>query len=96
MDRDIVVIGGSACVLDPLKQIAADLRRDLPAAVAICVHTSATAKSALAPILNRSGGLQEGRAGLAGQATDFAIAARIDTRQRSTISSSISTSAEAW
>ena len=56
--RDIVVIGGSAGALEPLKQIVTDLPADLPAAVVVVLHLSATARSALAPILNRAGGLQ--------------------------------------
>lgn len=56
--RDIVVIGGSAGALDPLRQIVADLPPDLPAAVVVCLHTAATARSALVSILDRAGGMQ--------------------------------------
>ena len=58
MGRDLIVIGGSAGALEPLRQIAADLPADLPASVMVVLHLSSTAKSALAPILNRSGGLR--------------------------------------
>ena len=58
MHRDVVVIGGSAGALDPLKQIVGDLPANLPAAVVVVLHLAATSKSALAPILNRVGGLQ--------------------------------------
>jgi two-component system chemotaxis response regulator CheB len=56
--RDLVVIGGSAGALEPLKQIVADLPPDLPAAVLVVIHLATTTKSALAPILNRVGGMQ--------------------------------------
>ena len=58
MGHDVVVIGGSAGALDPIKEIVAELPPDTPAAVVIVVHMAATAKSALAPILNRLGGMQ--------------------------------------
>jgi two-component system, chemotaxis family, protein-glutamate methylesterase/glutaminase len=58
MARDIVVIGGSAGGLEALKPIAHDLPPDLPAAVLVVLHIPATAKSALAMILSRSGGLR--------------------------------------
>lgn len=57
MHRDIVVIGGSAGALEPLKQIISDLPVDLPAAVVVVLHLSATSWSALGTILNRIGGL---------------------------------------
>jgi two-component system chemotaxis response regulator CheB len=56
--RDIVVIGGSAGALEPLKLIVADLPADLPAAVLAVLHLSPNAPSTLGPILNRVGGLQ--------------------------------------
>jgi two-component system, chemotaxis family, protein-glutamate methylesterase/glutaminase len=56
--RDIVVIGGSAGALDPLKEIIGVLPSDLPAAVVVCLHLAATARSALAAIVNRAGALQ--------------------------------------
>lgn len=58
MNRDVVVIGGSAGALDPLKQIVMDLPADLPAAVVVVLHLGPTSRSALAPILNRLGGMQ--------------------------------------
>lgn len=51
------MIGGSAGALDPLKQIILDLPVDLPAAVIVVLHLATTSKSALAPILNRLGGM---------------------------------------
>ena len=56
--RDIVVIGGSAGALDPLKQIASDLPADLHAAVIVCIHMASTANTMLAAILNRAGGMR--------------------------------------
>lgn len=54
----MIVIGGSAGALKPLKQIVADLPAGLPAAVLVVLHLAATSKSALAPILSRIGGPQ--------------------------------------
>jgi two-component system, chemotaxis family, protein-glutamate methylesterase/glutaminase len=56
--RDVVVIGGSAGALDPLKDIVMDLPPDTQAAVVVVLHLSATAPSALATILGRLGGMQ--------------------------------------
>ncbi len=56
MGRDIVVIGGSAGALDPLKDIVVQLPVDMPAAVFGVLHIPSTARSALAVILNRLGG----------------------------------------
>ena len=56
MRRDIVVIGGSAGALDPLKEIAAGLPVELPAAVLAVLHMPASARSSLVAILNRVGG----------------------------------------
>lgn len=58
MHRDVVVIGGSAGALDPLKQIISDLPPDLPAAVLVVIHLSATSRSALGSILDRLGGMR--------------------------------------
>ncbi|HET7338641.1 MAG TPA: chemotaxis protein CheB [Candidatus Dormibacteraeota bacterium] len=58
MDRDVVVIGGSAGALDPLKQIVTDLSPDTPASVLVVLHVAATAPSALAAILSRLGGMR--------------------------------------
>lgn len=55
--RDIIVIGGSAGALDPLKLIIKELPADLAAAVIVVLHLGASSKTALAPILNRLGGL---------------------------------------
>ncbi len=54
----MIVVGGSAGALEPLKQIAGELPPDLEAAVIVVLHIPASAKSALAPILNRVGGPQ--------------------------------------
>jgi two-component system chemotaxis response regulator CheB len=53
--RRIVVIGGSAGSLESLKQIVSELPPDLPAAVFVAVHVAATARSTLAPLLQRRG-----------------------------------------
>jgi two-component system chemotaxis response regulator CheB len=53
--RDIVVVGASAGGLEPLRRLASDLRRDLPAAVFIVLHIPADQPSALAQVLDRSG-----------------------------------------
>jgi two-component system chemotaxis response regulator CheB len=58
VNRDVVVIGGSAGALDPLKLIIQDLPAGLPAAVVVVLHLAAMSRSALAPILNRVGGMQ--------------------------------------
>ena len=58
MRRDMIVIGGSAGALEPLKQIVADLPADLPAVVIAVIHLGATSHSALATILNRETGLR--------------------------------------
>lgn len=55
--RDVVVIGGSAGALEPLKQIVKDLPSDLPAAVVVVLHLAATATTSLAPILSHVGGM---------------------------------------
>ena len=54
--RDLVVIGGSAGALEPLKEIVAGLPADLPAAVAVVIHMGPTQPTMLGPILNRGGG----------------------------------------
>lgn len=56
--RDVIVIGGSAGALEPLKTIVADLPADLPASVLAVMHLSPNAPSTLAAILNRVGGMQ--------------------------------------
>ena len=55
--RDIVVIGGSAWALDPLKTIIAGLPADLPAAVFVVVHIPTDFSSALPEILEAAGKL---------------------------------------
>jgi two-component system chemotaxis response regulator CheB len=53
--RDIVVIGGSAGCLEPLKALVSRLPANLPAAIFIAVHVSPEAPSALPAILARAG-----------------------------------------
>lgn len=55
--RDIVVIGGSAWALGPLKKITAELPADLAAAVFIVIHIPADFPSALPQILDGAGKL---------------------------------------
>jgi two-component system chemotaxis response regulator CheB len=55
--RDIVVIGGSAGAIDPLKTIVAGLPRDLGASIFVVVHTSPDSPGVLAQILDRIGPL---------------------------------------
>ena len=56
--RDIVIIGGSAGALAPLKCIASLLPRDLPAAVFVVLHVSADFRSYIPQILNSAGPLE--------------------------------------
>jgi two-component system chemotaxis response regulator CheB len=56
-NRNVVVIGGSAGALEPLKEIVSKLPPDLPAAVLVALHIGPNSPSLLVPILNRSGGL---------------------------------------
>jgi two-component system chemotaxis response regulator CheB len=53
--RDIVVIGGSAGCIGPLKSLVSSLPADLPAAIFITVHVSPEAPSILPAILSRAG-----------------------------------------
>lgn len=53
--RDIVVIGGSAGSLGPLKALVSSLPADFPAAIFITVHVSPEAPSILPAILTRAG-----------------------------------------
>lgn len=57
-NRDVVVIGGSAGALEPLKMIVSDLPADLRASILVVLHHSPNSPSLLAPILNRSGALR--------------------------------------
>jgi two-component system chemotaxis response regulator CheB len=56
-NRDIVVIGGSAGALEPLRRLLSDLPGDLPAALFVVVHTAPNAHGALGRILDRAGPL---------------------------------------
>ncbi len=55
--RDLVVIGASVGGLEVLRQIAAGLPPEFPAAVCIVLHIAPEGPSALAPILGRAGPL---------------------------------------
>jgi two-component system chemotaxis response regulator CheB len=55
--QDIIVIGGSAGSLEPLSKILQGLRRSLPAAVFVAVHTAPQGEGALPTILERNGPL---------------------------------------
>ena len=55
--RDIVVIGGSAGALEPLRGLLGGLPGDFAAALFVVVHTAADAPSTLGPILDRAGPL---------------------------------------
>jgi two-component system, chemotaxis family, protein-glutamate methylesterase/glutaminase len=57
VNRDLVVIGGSAGGLDALCPLIAGLPGNLPAAVLVVLHMPAQADSALATIINRCGPL---------------------------------------
>ena len=53
----VIAIGASAGGLEPLREIVGSLPADLPAAICVVVHVSATSKSVLADILDRAGPL---------------------------------------
>jgi two-component system chemotaxis response regulator CheB len=53
----LVVVGGSAGSLDPLRTLAAGLPADFAAAVLVVMHVSSNGRSALAEILDRAGPL---------------------------------------
>ena len=55
--RDIVVIGGSAGALVPLRSIVSSFPEDLPATVFVVLHLAPDAPSFIPQILNRNGGL---------------------------------------
>lgn len=53
--RDIILVGGSAGCLGPLKALVSHLPRNLPAAIFITVHVSPEAPGILPAILTRAG-----------------------------------------
>lgn len=55
--RDIVVIGGSAGSIEPLRTIVSNLPADFPASIFITVHVAANSPSMLAKLLSRSSSL---------------------------------------
>ncbi len=55
--RDLVVVGASAGGVEALRDLAAGMPADLPAAVLVVLHTGPTVTSRLARILDRSGRL---------------------------------------
>lgn len=55
--RDLVVVGGSAGSLIPMRELVAALPADLPASVAVTMHVGEQARSMLPQILTRSGPL---------------------------------------
>ena len=55
--RDVVVIGGSAGSIQPLRELLAALPADLPGSVAVTIHVTEQARSQLPWILAHSGPL---------------------------------------
>jgi two-component system chemotaxis response regulator CheB len=55
--QKLVVIGGSAGALDPLREIVAGLPASFPAPVLVCLHLAAGARSRLPEILDAAGPL---------------------------------------
>src|SRR6266853_298703 len=56
--RDLIVIGGSAGSLEPLRKLVAGLPADLPAAILVVIHISSDFPSYLQQILRDSGSLR--------------------------------------
>jgi len=56
--RDLIVIGGSAGSLEPLRKLVAGLPADLPAAILVVIHISSDFPSYLQQILRNSGSLR--------------------------------------
>jgi two-component system chemotaxis response regulator CheB len=55
--HDVVVIGGSAGSLEPLRALLGELPPSLPAAVFVVVHTPAYSQSMLSHVLGRPGAI---------------------------------------
>jgi two-component system, chemotaxis family, protein-glutamate methylesterase/glutaminase len=55
--RDVVVVGGSAGSMEPLRQLAAAMPAGLPGSVAVTIHIGEQARSRLPQILDRKGPL---------------------------------------
>jgi two-component system chemotaxis response regulator CheB len=55
--RDVVVVGGSAGSLEPLRRLAAALPADIPGSIAVTIHIGEQARSRLPEILQRWGPL---------------------------------------
>jgi two-component system, chemotaxis family, protein-glutamate methylesterase/glutaminase len=60
--RDIIVIGGSAGAMQPLRSLAAALPKELPAALFVVMHISPSSPGLLPEILNFAGRLPAGHA----------------------------------
>ena len=56
--RDVIVVGGSAGSLGPLRGLVGDLPADLPGSVGVTVHIGEQVRSVLPEILSRSGPLR--------------------------------------
>lgn len=57
INRDLIVIGGSAGALEALRDLISRLPADLPAAILVVIHIPDEFPSYLAPILERAGAL---------------------------------------
>lgn len=60
--KDVIVIGGSAGSIEPLRDLVAALPRDLPASVFVVVHIPRDAPSVLPEVLGRTSRLPAARA----------------------------------
>ena len=60
--RDVVVVGGSAGSLEPLRELTAALPTDLPGSVLVTIHVGEHVRSQLPWLLSRAGSLRAGHA----------------------------------